>query len=62
MDDPQVIVCQGPPRCPLEGDEAVAAQLAGCIWCARITVHADGSETHSGPYDERGFPTEIPFQ
>jgi hypothetical protein len=35
-----VIVCQGPPRCALEGDEAVAAQKAGRVWCTRIYVTA----------------------
>ena len=39
-----VWVCQGPPRCQLEGDEAVAAQQAGCVWCRRIIVARDGSE------------------
>lgn len=43
--DPMVIVCQGPPACMLEGAEAVAAAEAGCVWCARITVHPDGTET-----------------
>ena len=47
--DPQVIVCQGPPRCMLEGDEAIKAQESGCIWCKRITVHDDGSETTTQP-------------
>lgn len=40
-----VIVCRGPPDCPLEGDEAVANQLAGCPLCRRIVIHPDGSET-----------------
>lgn len=44
-DDPQVIVCAGPPLCMLEGDEAVAAAQAGCELCKRITLHPDGSET-----------------
>lgn len=47
--DPAVIVCQGPPRCSLEGDAAVAAAEAGCVWCRRITVHEDGTETETGP-------------
>lgn len=51
MSEPVVIVCQGPPRCPLEGDEAVAAQEAGCIWCKRITIHADGTETTTEPVE-----------
>lgn len=44
-----VVVCQGPPRCPLQDDQAVAAAVAGCIWCKRITIHADGSESVSEP-------------
>lgn len=40
-----VIACQGPPRCDLEGDAAVEAQRADCVWCSRITLHGDGSET-----------------
>lgn len=43
--DPMVIVCQGPPVCMLEGDEANAHQLDGCRWCKRIIVHDDGTET-----------------
>lgn len=49
--DPQVIVCQGPPRCMLQDDEAVKAQQSGCIWCRRITVHKDGTETETGPVE-----------
>ncbi len=45
----EIIVCQGPPRCPLNGDDAVAAQKAGCVWCRRITVHSDHSETVKEP-------------
>jgi hypothetical protein len=37
-------VCQGPPRCALEGDEAVAAQQAGCVWCKRVVIFEDGTE------------------
>ena len=48
-DDPQIIVCQGPPRCSLEGDDAVAAAEAGCPWCRRITLHDDGTETVEEP-------------
>jgi hypothetical protein len=47
--DPQVIVCQGPPICLLQGDEAVAAMKAGCPWCRRTTMHEDGSETVREP-------------
>lgn len=51
MDDeyPSVIVCAGPPACSLEGDEAVAAQQAGCPWCRRITIMPDGREIETGP-------------
>lgn len=45
MDDPMVVVCQGPPACMLEGDEAEAEMEAGCRWCKRIIVHDDGTET-----------------
>lgn len=44
-----VIVCQGPPRCGLQGDDAVAEQARGCIWCRRIVVEDDGSEAREGP-------------
>ena len=46
---PRVIVCQGPPRCMLEDDEAIEAQKAGCIWCRTITLHEDGTETVQEP-------------
>lgn len=36
--------CQGPPRCDLQGDEAVAAQEAGCRFCKQIRVADDGTE------------------
>lgn len=45
----EIVVCQGPPRCGLDGDAAVDAQRAGCIWCKRITVHDDGTETAQEP-------------
>lgn len=41
----EVIVCAGPPLCQLEGDEAVACQVAGCTLCKRIIINSDGSET-----------------
>jgi hypothetical protein len=44
-EDAQVIVCAGPPCCDLDGDEAVAQQVRGCIWCSYITVHPDGTQT-----------------
>lgn len=46
---PRVIVCQGPPVCDLQGDDAVRAQEAGCVWCQVITVHQDGTETVREP-------------
>lgn len=45
MSDSEVIVCEGPSRCLLQGDEAVENQLNGCPLCKRIIVHADGTET-----------------
>lgn len=41
----EVIVCNGPPDCHLEGDDAVANQIAGCPLCKRIVVYPDGIET-----------------
>lgn len=38
-----VIVCQGPPRCALVDDEAIAAQQAGCVWCTRHILLPDGT-------------------
>lgn len=42
-------VCQGPPRCNLTEDEAVAAQEAKCVWCKRIILDEDGEETTVEP-------------
>ncbi len=44
-----IVMCQGPPRCALVGDEAEAAQRAGCVWCERITIAPDGSERVDRP-------------
>ncbi|MEP0323293.1 MULTISPECIES: hypothetical protein [Hyphomicrobiales] len=52
MDDDlaEITVCQGPPRCDLEGDEAIAAIEAGCPWCMKITVDpVTGEETRTEP-------------
>ena len=38
-------VCQGPPRCHLQGDEAVKAQESACIWCKQILVYPGGEST-----------------
>jgi len=46
VDDPvasEIWVCQGPPRCALEGAEAVRAQQNGCVWCKVIHVMRDGT-------------------
>lgn len=48
---PVIVVCQGPPRCDLVGDEAAATAEAGCVWCRRITVFPDGSEAETGPVE-----------
>ena len=42
-DLPQVTVCQGPPCCEKQGDDAVAEMKAGCVWCERHTLQLDGS-------------------
>lgn len=47
-----VHVCQGPPRCELQGDDAVEAQKAGCPWCRRIYVFEDGTEVETGPMSD----------
>ena len=39
-----VWICQGPPWCLMEGDEAVDAQEAGCPWCRVVRVYEDGTE------------------
>lgn len=49
-DDLAIIhVCAGPPKCEHEGDMAVAAQIAGCVWCRRILIDGDGNEVETGP-------------
>lgn len=39
----KIFICQGPPRCNLECDEAIAAMEAGCIWC-RVETLTDGGD------------------
>jgi len=39
-----VTVCAGPPKCLLEGDEAVKQAQNGCPICLRIFVRPDGTE------------------
>lgn len=48
-DLPQVIVCQGPPRCDKEGDAAHEAAKAGCAWCERHTLMPNGEWQISKP-------------
>ena len=38
----EVIVCQGPPRCELQGADAWRSQKRGCQWCERHTLLPDG--------------------
>lgn len=45
----EIVICQGPPRCSLDGDEAYEAQKAGCVWCKRITIDDDGNESSEEP-------------
>ena len=40
-----VWVCQGPPRCDLEGEDAIAAQESQCPFCKEIRIAPDGTET-----------------
>lgn len=48
----RIFVCQGPPRCDLHGDEAVAAQEAGCPFCRVIYVDTvSGDEWEKAPHD-----------
>lgn len=44
-DDPEVIVCAGPPLCPFQGDDAVENAEQGCPNCLHIICHPDGTET-----------------
>lgn len=41
-DAPKVIICQGPPICDLQGDEAEDAMEAGCPWCRREILLPNG--------------------
>jgi len=48
-EDPIILVCQGRPACDFEGEDGAEAHMAACVWCTRITCHADGSETVTQP-------------
>lgn len=39
------VICQGPPRCHLKDDDAVNAQIDGCVWCQRYMCDNFGRET-----------------
>lgn len=45
----EIVICQGPPRCALEGDEAYEAQVSGCPWCQRLLIDEDGNERMTEP-------------
>lgn len=47
----EVIVCQGPPRCELQGADAWRSQKQGCRWCERHTLLPDGKWHVSKPGD-----------
>lgn len=52
-DEPVVMtICQGPPRCMLEKDDAVRAIKDGCVWCDRCYINSDGSETWARVSDD----------
>jgi len=40
----EVIVCDGPPLCPFEDDEAVKAANEGCPRCRRVVMAANGEQ------------------
>lgn len=44
-----VVVCQGPPICELEGDVAVTRQKQGCLYCQRIWFDECGNEFDYNP-------------
>jgi hypothetical protein len=44
-EDPEVVVCMGPPWCDLTGDAAIACARGGCPFCDHICIHPDGTET-----------------
>lgn len=39
-----LMICQGLPRCELAGEDAIAAQKAGCPFCKRILFDEDDNE------------------
>lgn len=49
MEESVIMICQGPPRCDLEGETAYEAQVAGCQWCQRLYIDGDGNERVTEP-------------
>jgi hypothetical protein len=43
------VICQGPPRCNLVGQDAIDAQIDGCVWCQRYLCDRMGRETFIEP-------------
>jgi len=41
-DVPRLVICQGPPWCALESDDALAAQERGCLICKIEQIADDG--------------------
>lgn len=39
------VICQGPPRCNLIGEDAHIAQMDGCRWCQVLITDRLGRET-----------------
>ena len=39
----EIIACAGPPKCFLEGEEAIRHQIDGCPTCRRDVLQADGT-------------------
>jgi hypothetical protein len=38
------VICQGPPRCTLEHEDALIEQMDGCVWCKRFYIDRMGRE------------------
>lgn len=43
------VICQGSPKCKLSGQDAIDAQIDGCVWCQRYTCDRMGRETITEP-------------
>ena len=40
----EIVVCAGPPACPLTDDAAIKNAEDGCTLCRRIIIDPDGTE------------------